>query len=53
MSTKEKIYDIVDVLNSENIEIVYQVLKRFAIAQSVQENDLCDEKATEEKKDND
>ncbi|MEE5993113.1 MAG: hypothetical protein V3G42_07725 [Oscillospiraceae bacterium] len=40
MSTKEKIYDIVDVLNPENIEIVYQILQRFADAQNAEENQL-------------
>ncbi len=39
MSTKEKIYNIMDTLTPENIELVYQMLKRFAIAQSVQEDE--------------
>ena len=30
MSTRERIYNLVDMLNAEDMEVIYQILKRFA-----------------------
>ncbi len=35
MSTKEKVLDIVDILTPEDMEVVYEILKRFAIAKEI------------------
>jgi hypothetical protein len=31
MSTRERLYNLVGMLNAEDIEVVYQILKRFAM----------------------
>jgi len=35
MSTRERLYNLVGMLNPEDTEVVYQILKRFAIAAEI------------------